>query len=827
MRLTVTRDRARSETKEKDAAEERLGYHETVEKLHQSFAWKPAAPAALLVKALSKVMRPLEHGTYGGRTLAGGPHRSSWVIASPLSVFVLPEKGYRHRVFLAARLRNTGPINIIEEAPGTASPGRKQRKERDKAKEAGRQADGGARGAEGLDRKRPGRELEALVALQHESDVAVTVVPLVRAYHQMTPDAPAATMAARAYRLHPLHLLRKTTNWARTARTGRVKNCTPLVLSRWLEETPPGEIGSQAAALRLRLNGDIESERRACTGPPLPSNREVKRRVLADPVLNAYMQTYALEQGVTREAVIGEARGQIDEIASDYRVGVARYFCRAVDYAFDRLVDEVEVDREGIRFLSECDNRSRIVLVCSHKSYLDPLLIGYTLFRSGLVPPQQAAGLNLNIWPIGWLLRHSGAFYLRRTFTGETLYKEVFCAYVRYLLAENYTSVVYIEGTRSRDGKQQKPKTGYLGILADSLRMGVCGDITLVPVYLGYDKVPEESAHVREMAGGRKVSESVKGFARIYKSINTRLGRAYVKFGTPMSMKALLDEHGLKGTAEIATEGINRVTPVTARSLASCALLAPGGDWVSAGELERAADELLRFCERRRLPLAVDGDPGGVGRAVEWLASEGHVTPERRGEEDGFKVAGSGRRFLEYNKNIQLGHFLEPALSAVIERSSSGSDDGARENADAFLRKLFDQEFTFSPDRVGETWKLDYQAYADVLSSLLDSYLEAYLAACLTAGSLEPGVPVPADEVVEMCFGTAEKMLEEGLVRREESPCRVAFKSALRSFRDMGLLEERREARGDGRDSVAYLSGERFDEVNEVADRIRSFLPRG
>jgi len=73
---------------------------------------------------------------------------------------------------------------------------------------------------------------------------------------------------------------------------------------------------------------------------------------------------------------LAEAASCIDEIASDYRVGVVRWFARAVDFLFDRFLTDLEVDRAGIRFLAECDSRSRLVLVCSHKSYVDPLLIG-------------------------------------------------------------------------------------------------------------------------------------------------------------------------------------------------------------------------------------------------------------------------------------------------------------------------------------------------------------------------------------------------------------------------------------------------------------------
>ncbi len=805
----------------------KLDYRQTAEMTASLFAWKPGPVSALFVRALSRVTRPLEQGSYTGRSLAGEPHRAAWVIASPLTVFVLAEPGRRRKLYLAARLRSTGAINIIQEAPD-GRPGRPRRRRASAIfgpirLALRRRADADRGTTPRLSGRPPaaGRDFDlgALITIQRESDVSLTVVPVVRAHHQHPPDGPAASLAARASRFSPLRLFRKTTNWARTARTAAVKNCRPMVLSRWLEENQGEDLAGQIAALRADLSANVESERRACAGPPLVPKWEVKRQVLADPVLHAYMQEYALREGLTREAVIEEARGHLEEIASDYRAGVVRYFARAVDYAFDRLLDGLEVDREGIRFLSECDSRSRVVLVCSHKSYVDPLLIGYTLYRSGLVPPQQAAGLNLNIFFVGWLLRHSGAFYLRRTFSGETLYREVFRAYVRHLLAENYTSVVYIEGTRSRDGKLQRPKTGYLAILADALRMGVCPDITLVPVYLGYDKVPEETAHVREMAGGRKISESVRGFAGMYKSINTRLGRAFVKFGAPMSMKALLAEYGLQGAAEAACDGIEAVTPVTARSLAACSLLATGKQLVSRDEFEETARALLTFSERRRLPLAVNADIVGIRAAVDWFAVEGHVAVEGEGDAESFRLAGPGRRFLEYNKNVPLGHYLEPALSALAARAAG---EGGAAGELAFLRELFSREFLFRPSARDEAWRLDYTSCAAALASMLESFLESYLVACRSVCGLGPE-GIELDEAVERCFEEGGRMLASGEIHREEALSRVAFKNAFRGFREMGLVSERRGTEGD-REKVRLVDGPAAGDRGEVERRIRSFL---
>ena len=754
-----------------------------------SFGWKPGAASRAVIKSLAHLMRPLEEGSYEGRPITGAPHRANWVIASPLTVFVLPSASYLSKLVLAARLGHTGPINVAEAASRGSAP-------------------------TGPD------PLEELIDIQRRSRVSLRLVPVAHTSHQLSPEAAGPSISLRAYRAAPQNIIRRAASLVRTVRTGSVKNCGPLVLSSWLRGRAEASTDELARALRIELMGNIASQSRACSGPPVMPVREVKRRVLADPVLAAYIQDHALEIGSSRDELLAEAASCIDEIASDYRVGVVRWFARAVDFLFDRVLTDLEVDRAGIRFLSECDSRSRLVLVCSHKSYLDPLLIGYTLFRSGMVPPQQAAGKNLDFWPVGWLLRHSGAFYLRRTFTGETTYREVVSAYVRYLLAENHIMVVYIEGTRSRDGKLALPRTGFMKILAESLAMGVCQDITLVPVYLGYDRVPEESAHVREMAGGRKVSESVKGFGRIYRSINTRLGRAYVKFATPLNMKRLLSERGLEGAALAACEGINSVTPITARSVASCALLSSGEALVRPDDVVRAAGVLLDYAREGGLPLAVDCDEDGIAAAIEWLRREGHVSREATG--DGLvKVEGEGRRFLEYNKNICIHHYLDAAVAALERRGYAGDavGDGTGLEMAAFLYRLFDCEFTSYPATAPGAMPPPNADTESVMASLLESYLECYRVAAHAAGSV-PRSGISREDLVERCMAEGERMLRAGLIRRPESVSKTSVLNAIRHFASCGMLEQHR-ARVEGKADVVSLSpGPRFDELAKVEETL-------
>ncbi len=793
----------------------RLDREKTARALSELFAWRQNRFSCLLVRVLSRFLYPLEEGTYVGRVLPGHPHRSSRIETTPMTVFIVPE-GRRQKLYLAARLRMRGPINLIQDPGADAKmtsfrePGRMRRRRRGPSDEAREYNDLSG----GLVR------MEALLAVQHAADESITVVPVTRSFHQHHPESPPTTWPARFYWYTPMHVIRRIASLARTFHTAGVKNCTPVDLAAWVESNPRNDLRSQAVALRREVISNIESEHRATTGPPLAPRWEVKKLVLSDPVLSEYIRKRAMQLGVNTEVVFREAQEYIGEIASNVRVGVLRYFGALITRGFDKLLKGFEVDREGIQLLTQCDSRSRVVLVCCHKSYMDPLMIAYGICRSGLMAPQQAAGINLNIWPLGWVLRHCGAFYLRRTFVGESLYKEVFSAYVRHLLAENFITAFYIEGTRSRDGKLQKPKTGYLAILEEAMQLGVCDDITLVPVYLGYDRVPEEDGHVREMEGGQKIAETMKLFSRIYKSVTTTLGRAYIKFGPTMNFRALVEEHGLDGAAGIVCDRINDITVVTARSLASCALLSCGGTWVSVNEFDTAAGQILKVCARMAPPMAGDADRRGVRSAVDWLALEDRVAPEEREGAAGFRVEGDGRRFLEYNKNILLAHLLRPALAAVAERASGRVPV---EQSITFLKRLFAEEFVFGPGEPEADIRPALEAGADVLAALLDSFLEGYLVACKTLDSMADGPPVADAEMVRRCFDAGIEMLDEGVIGREESLSRILFGNALKNFRKMDILA-RPEPDESGKEERALVPGELFSERADILESIESLL---
>ena len=75
-----------------------------------------------------------------------------------------------------------------------------------------------------------------------------------------------------------------------------------------------------------------------------------------------------------------------------------------------------------------------IIFAPTHRSYVDFLVLSTLMYSYGMEAPLICAGEDFLGMPvIGDWLRSSGAFFMRRTFRGDDLYKSIFYEYVRFL----------------------------------------------------------------------------------------------------------------------------------------------------------------------------------------------------------------------------------------------------------------------------------------------------------------------------------------------------------------------------------------------------------
>lgn len=103
---------------------------------------------------------------------------------------------------------------------------------------------------------------------------------------------------------------------------------------------------------------------------------------------------------------------------------------------------------------------------------------------------------------MGNMLRNTGAFFMRRSFSSDKMYWDVFREYVRTLITKYHSGVeFFLEGTRSRSCKALPPKIGLLSMLLEPFFMRKIFDVLVIPVAVSYDRPVEEELFAYELLG--------------------------------------------------------------------------------------------------------------------------------------------------------------------------------------------------------------------------------------------------------------------------------------------------------------------------------------
>lgn len=269
----------------------------------------------------------------------------------------------------------------------------------------------------------------------------------------------------------------------------------------------------------------------------------LKTMVLQSAQLHYVINKISKETARTTEDLQEEASGIVEEMAHRLQLSTIRFFAFALSKVFKTLFKCICVNEDGIQRLQQAIQEHPVILVPSHRSYMDFLLMSYILYTYDLALPVIAAGMDfMGMKVVGEMLRMSGAFFIRRSFGGDKLYWAVFSEYVKTIVKNGLAPVeFFLEGTRSRTSKSLTPKLGLLNIVMDPFLKGEVFDISLVPVSISYERTLEEALYAREMLGVPKPKESTSGLFKARKVLSEDYGSIHVYFGQPVSVRSLAE----------------------------------------------------------------------------------------------------------------------------------------------------------------------------------------------------------------------------------------------------------------------------------------------
>lgn len=359
----------------------------------------------------------------------------------------------------------------------------------------------------------------------------------------------------------------------------------------------------------------------------------------------------------------------IDEISGNYKTSVVGATASFLDKTFLKLYDGVNLKLpEGFN-IREMQKKYHIILVPNHQSHADYIALQYILYKEDKIPVYIAAGINLNIFPVGDLFKRCGAFFIRRRFDDE-VYKIAFQGYIYYLLKTDKVVEFFFEGGRTRTGKLLPPKYGLFSMLLDAhTKFDDKKPLMFMPVSIAHEMIPEEKAHVRELSGKKKVKESPAQLLKIFKMFSKKMGTVHVSFGDGIVVDSVNDLK--KDTQSLAFDcfrAVGKKMPVTPSSLLSMIMLDDPTGALTWQQIEQRADDILDYCEYMNIPvtdsLASDKYSASLKVAMDMFINnkKAELIKRERLNQVFYTINEESRAHLLYHKNMILHHFLVPCI---------------------------------------------------------------------------------------------------------------------------------------------------------------------
>lgn len=508
----------------------------------------------------------------------------------------------------------------------------------------------------------------------------------------------------------------------------------PLDLRQYIASNEGASDDTHVRRIVYAMLRRLERERRSVTGPAEKAPDRVRDEIIRSPKLqNAIKQLGGADE---RRELTAKALGMLKKLQAQPDGATIGALAVLLDRVFHRIYAGIDVDREGLARVREASKEDCVVLLPSHKSHIDYLVVSYVFNEENIQLPLIAAGDNLSFFPLGPVFRRAGAFFIRRSFKGDKLYANVVDTYIRKLIREAYPIELFIEGGRSRTGKLLPPKFGLLGMIVDAAISVPQRRVWFVPISIGYERIVETGAYEKELSGGEKVKEDAAGLLRTTDVLKHRYGRINLQFGALLTLQDLCNDLGIPAaTADLrpaqnraivtrlgnrVMDEINRVTAVTPGALTAIALLSHAYRGLPHDELvERCSRLLVVLTEMGARVTPSTATPSGnlrpeaIREAAQLFTNAGlieaHLPADPEAAATEAEHAGPGtiytipdtkRLELDTSKNMIVHFFVERSLVSVamlVGPSGPVRKDEVRDRVQR-LSRLFKHEFRFRAD---------------------------------------------------------------------------------------------------------------------------------
>lgn len=451
---------------------------------------------------------------------------------------------------------------------------------------------------------------------------------------------------------------------------------TPFTLSE-MERS-----GRRSPLRRIRL--DFYKNLKLVRGIPFQSTEEQARLIIESPEFERELKLYSEKSRTPLPAARRAAYQEFSRLAANPLRPMYSILGVLSQFLLKRLFSQVIV--QGLERLIPAVREETVVLVPMHRSHIDYIVLTSTLYDSHLNTPIVAAGMNLNFWPGGFLMRSVGAYFVRRDARQDRIHAMLLRHYVSYLVKRGHLQEFFIEGGRSRSGKMLAPKVGLLSIIVNTALKHRKNDTLFVPVSVTYENVVEDAVFGDENTGRPKKRENVIELLKAGSIFRKSYGDVIMNFGEPIPLsvahREFMHQRGdrderlfVPHLAGTLIRKIREQTNPSLMSLAYTALMMAPRYGLTRPELVRVTRNLAKVIELGRTISPSIGDPtpslqaflGGKEALLPEVARQGVIEIDQCGLEEVYFIPGAKRFTADFYRNSTLHLFFMMSVLSIVD----------------------------------------------------------------------------------------------------------------------------------------------------------------
>ncbi|MFT4822494.1 MAG: glycerol-3-phosphate O-acyltransferase, partial [Cryomorphaceae bacterium] len=549
--------------------------------------------------------------------------------------------------------------------------------------------------------------------------------PRVRDFLLGDPRRPSASRGAKIIKETPerMHLIVGKPDSLENLRTRLAHHANP-------DNQDKGRELAKFTARQAALVLDIAE--RQLQGSRYKVPRYVAQSLHASPSYNEAVEKLAIESGKSKAELMKEASVYMKEMISVPRTFWLDFYAKFNDFVLGLgYEDKIVYNQTAVEDLRKIVRDHPSLLLWTHKTYLDGMVVPKVMYENDFPMPHMFGGANLSFAGLGFLLRRSGAIFIRRSFQDNKLYKLTLRHYIGYLMEKRFPMNWAFEGTRSRMGKLMPPRYGLLKYVLEACHSADAKNIHIIPVTISYDLIRDVEEYATEQTGRGKGAESLRWFIGYIRSLARPMGKVYMDIGKPVVLDKAPEPGDSLALSKIAFEisvEANNVTPITFPSLVTMSLLGAAPKALTEKEVVEDLRALLGWAEARKLRLSKDFDRSyadNMDGLLGIMINERIVTRYDEGPETVYGIAMEQHPVASYYRSTIIHFFVSKAIIELALLKAS-----EKEGPDALvvfwaevehLRDLFKFEFFYLP-------KEEFQAQIRVELNRYDENWESILA---------------------------------------------------------------------------------------------------